>query len=104
MSWRDSALCAQVDPAIFFPEKGASTREARSVCRVCPVRRECLEAALSSPWEEHGVWGDTSVLERRAMRPKTVHAGGCTVKGCDQPHTAKGYCSSHYNRIVRTAS
>ena len=31
--WTLDALCAQVDPEAFFPEKGGSTREAKSVCK-----------------------------------------------------------------------
>ena len=35
-----------VDPDLFFPERGASTREAKEVCRGCVVREDCLEYAL----------------------------------------------------------
>lgn len=106
MSWRDSALCAQTDPAIFFPEKGASTREAKSVCKVCPVIRECRESVLASPWEEHGVWADLSMMERRKLRPNARPAvrTSCDIAGCDEPHVAKGYCKSHYNRLARGTS
>ena len=47
LRWQDKALCAQVDPEIFFPEKGGSTREAKRVCRPCDVHAECLEYALT---------------------------------------------------------
>ena len=30
LAWQQHALCAQTDPEAFFPEKGGSTREARS--------------------------------------------------------------------------
>lgn len=32
-SWQDQANCLGVDPDLFFPERGASTREAKEVCR-----------------------------------------------------------------------
>ena len=32
-SWQDYANCLGVDPDLFFPERGASTREAKEVCR-----------------------------------------------------------------------
>ena len=32
-SWHDQANCLGVDPDLFFPERGASTREAKEVCR-----------------------------------------------------------------------
>ena len=31
--WHDHANCLGVDPDLFFPERGASTREAKEVCR-----------------------------------------------------------------------
>ena len=47
-SWQDNANCLGVDPDLFFPERGASTREAKEVCRACIVRVECLEYALAN--------------------------------------------------------
>ena len=37
-SWQDYANCLGVDPDLFFPERGASTKEAKEVCRGCVVR------------------------------------------------------------------
>ena len=37
-NWQDQANCLGVDPDLFFPERGASTREAKEVCRGCVVR------------------------------------------------------------------
>ena len=37
-SWQEYANCLGVDPDLFFPERGASTREAKEVCRGCVVR------------------------------------------------------------------
>ena len=64
--WAEQALCAQTDPEAFFPEKGGSTREAKKVCAVCPVRTECLEWALEHK-ERAGVWGGLSERERRKL-------------------------------------
>ena len=36
--WKDLSNCLGVDPDLFFPERGASTREAKEVCRGCEVR------------------------------------------------------------------
>ena len=66
-AWQDRALCTQVDPEIFFPEKGGSTREAKRVCQACEVRAECLEYALGID-ERHGIWGGMSERERRRLR------------------------------------
>ena len=40
--WQSRANCMGVDPDLFFPERGASTREAKEVCRGCVVREDCL--------------------------------------------------------------
>ena len=42
-NWQDQANCLGVDPDLFFPERGASTREAKEVCRGWVVRLDCLE-------------------------------------------------------------
>jgi WhiB family transcriptional regulator, redox-sensing transcriptional regulator len=67
LAWQDYALCAQTDPEAFFPEKGGSTRDAKKVCRACPVRAECLEYALEHD-ERFGIWGGMSERERRRLK------------------------------------
>ena len=67
--WRESALCAQTDPEVFFPPVGSSGEMARRICRQCPVTAECLEVALSRPaHSDEGIWGGTTPKERRAIR------------------------------------
>jgi WhiB family transcriptional regulator, redox-sensing transcriptional regulator len=69
LKWQDKALCAQVDPEIFFPEKGGSVRDPKRVCARCEVRRECLDYALThEDAGRFGIWGGTSERERRALR------------------------------------
>jgi WhiB family redox-sensing transcriptional regulator len=65
--WVDGALCAQTDPESFFPAKGSNAAAAKSTCKACPVRAECLEAAMADPTLD-GVWGGTTPMERRALR------------------------------------
>jgi WhiB family redox-sensing transcriptional regulator len=60
-------LCAQTDPEAFFPEKGGSVRDAKAICRRCPVIAACLDYALASD-ERFGVWGGMSERERHALR------------------------------------
>lgn len=65
--WQDEANCMGVDPDLFFPERGASTREAKAVCRSCEVRVDCLDYALANG-EKFGIWGGHSERERRRLR------------------------------------
>ncbi|MGI9603512.1 MAG: WhiB family transcriptional regulator [Acidimicrobiales bacterium] len=66
-AWQDYANCLGVDPDLFFPERGASTREAKEVCRGCEVQDDCLEYALRNG-EKFGIWGGMSERERRRIR------------------------------------
>ncbi len=65
--WYAQANCLGVDPDLFFPERGASTREAKEVCRGCVVKDDCLEFALANG-EKFGIWGGMSERERRRVR------------------------------------
>jgi WhiB family transcriptional regulator, redox-sensing transcriptional regulator len=65
-AWQGSALCAQADPEIFFPDKGESPAPAKSVCRRCPVRQDCENDALSRR-ERYGIWGGTTERRRREI-------------------------------------
>jgi WhiB family redox-sensing transcriptional regulator len=64
-----------VDPELFFPERGSSTREAKEVCRGCVVRIECLEFAIANS-EKFGIWGGMSERERRRVRRARVLQNG----------------------------
>ena len=62
------AHCRGLDPELFYPdEHQVVDPEARAVCAVCPVNTDCLNHALSNG-EKHGVWGGTSVNDRRQIR------------------------------------
>lgn len=68
-TWREAAVCASVGTEPFFPEKGASAREARAVCAVCPVRAACLRYAIEHD-ERHGIWGGLTEHQRRRLRER----------------------------------
>lgn len=69
-SWMRDAVCASIDGDAFFPGVGESTAKAKAVCRRCPVREECLAAALAEPGDEWGVRGGLGPRERRALRKR----------------------------------
>jgi WhiB family redox-sensing transcriptional regulator len=62
-----AALCAQVDPDLWFPDKGGSTRVPKQICAGCPIKAECLAWAIATD-ERYGVWGGLSEKERRALK------------------------------------
>jgi len=66
--WRHDAECVRyVGLVDFFPSHGESAREAKAVCAMCSVRKECLDYAMR--WEQLcGVWGGLSERERRQLR------------------------------------
>ena len=66
-AWQLVGNCVGVDPDLFFPERGASTKEAKAVCHGCSVREDCLEYALSVG-ERFGIWGGLSERERKRIR------------------------------------
>ena len=76
--WHDYANCLGVDPDLFFPERGASTREAKEVCRGCEVRHDCLEFALQNG-EKFGIWGGLSERERRRIRRQRAQVARSTI-------------------------
>lgn len=66
-TWQSRANCMGVDPELFFPERGSSTREAKEVCRGCVVQQDCLDFAIANG-EKFGIWGGMSERERRRVR------------------------------------
>lgn len=64
--WMDDALCAEVDPELWFPEKGGAVEPARAICQRCTVAAECLDYALTNN-ERFGMWGGVSERTRRTL-------------------------------------
>ena len=69
-SWRDEARCLD-SPELFFPDNdtGPAAQQAKAICKVCPVRVQCLELALTND-ERAGIWGGFTTTERGKM-PRT---------------------------------
>lgn len=65
----DAGVCAQTDPELFFPEKGeiSKANQAKRLCESCDVRDACREYAIERG-EPFGIWGGTTVDERRRIR------------------------------------
>ena len=67
--WMADAACAEVDPELWFPETGGSSREAKRICARCGVLAECLAYAMAND-ERYGVWGGHSERARRKLRTR----------------------------------
>ena len=65
--WRTRGECADRNPDMWFSTAGRNVKEAKRLCRLCAVRRECLAFAVQSAIP-HGVWGGMSEIERRGLR------------------------------------
>ena len=66
-SWKQDANCLGINPDLFYPERGVSSAQAKSVCRGCTVKEQCLEYALQNG-EKFGIWGGMSERGRRVLR------------------------------------
>lgn len=67
LDWRQLGNCRGISPALFYPERGEPTNQAKAICAACDVRVECLEWALTRG-ERYGIWGGMSERERRRVR------------------------------------
>ncbi|WP_053801336.1 WhiB family transcriptional regulator [Streptomyces rimosus] len=69
LDWTDEALCRQVDPELWFPETGHTSKAAKEICARCPVLQSCREWAAQTTAGElsvaQGVWGGMTERERR---------------------------------------
>ncbi|MGP3691536.1 WhiB family transcriptional regulator [Streptomyces sp. IBSNAI002] len=74
----DGAVCAQIDPELFFPELGGTTHHAKAACARCPRVQQCLDYALSND-ERYGVWGGLSVRERHTLVASARRGTGRTA-------------------------
>ena len=70
--WRAQALCAKFDPDLFFAPGAIEHKEAKRVCRDCPVQSQCLSYAMTTP-VDHGIWGGMTERERRRHRRQKTY-------------------------------
>jgi len=78
VSWQMQAACRGRDPELFFPGSGGSStfpgrkeREAKAICKGCPVDQECLTFALlheaEDPAMRYGIYGGLTQGERKSL-------------------------------------
>lgn len=105
-TWRQKALCRDLDTSIFFPETESRDElrvlyaEARKYCNECIVRNQCLEAALRE--EEHentrryGMRGGKTPSQRKGIRAQqrmahgySLYTMGCRCDICRNANTKR---------------
>lgn len=75
VEWRTRSLCRQhPNPEYWFPDKKLPqsirtmrSREARTICNMCPVFYQCREYAISAE-EEYGIWAAQDLATHRGRR------------------------------------
>ncbi|MFI7644109.1 WhiB family transcriptional regulator [Nonomuraea sp. NPDC049400] len=101
--WQDDAACRGQSLTLFFGYEGeraeardARERMAKAICAECPVRRECVEFALSRP-EKYGIWSLTederASVRRRRMR-RAAMAGVSAAPSNEVVKEEEKHCSS----------
>lgn len=67
-AWMDYASCADhPNPDLWFPGVGISEEasEAKRICQVCPVIKECARYGAK---EQIGIWGGMGYRQRRQLK------------------------------------
>ena len=65
--WRGLGSCSKTDPDLWFAVGAMEHKQAKRICRECPVQSQCLAYAMDAP-VDHGIWGGLTERERRRFR------------------------------------
>ena len=65
--WRAMGSCSKTDPDLWFAVGAIEHKQAKRICRECPVQGQCLAYAMDAP-VDHGIWGGLTERERRRFR------------------------------------
>ena len=75
--WRSEAACRSLPTAWWYVTRGDRAPRAKAICAACPVKAECLEAAMAEDGSgAFGVRGGMSARERNQLRRQRRRAGG----------------------------
>ncbi len=93
--WRESALCKDEDPELWFPLGHISpsalyqAEQAKSICYACSVRFECLEDVLNSG-DSFGIRAGFDEQERLKTHPDTLRRLASETQADDGPNRVVG--------------
>jgi WhiB family redox-sensing transcriptional regulator len=67
--WVEEAACAGADPELFAPlhDRAPEIQQAKSLCRSCPVRIDCLNDAFDMS-DDTTIRGGHTARERRFLK------------------------------------
>ena len=103
LNWQDDSECAkrgnQDKVEFFFSGKRAEQAEAKKMCGVCPVRRDCAKWALEER-QVWGIWGGLDEVELR--RTLSVNADGMEIRRDRYPRCpgCRATCASLTTEVV----
>lgn len=63
-----AAACAEIDPEMWFPEKGGNATRPKAICGTCDLQAACLAYAMR--FDLYGIWGGLSRDERAQERTR----------------------------------
>ena len=90
--WMADALCAQVSRGDeWFSDDLKEQNFAKHVCRLCPVRAQCLEFALKTG-QRYGVWGGVPASAMHGLRADR----GYRLPRREAPHGTAARYKGHY--------
>lgn len=68
--WMADASCQNKPTRWWYSTDRRDQDRAKSYCNPCPVRTECLDAAMGR--DEYGIWGGMTLEERQALHNRTI--------------------------------
>lgn len=87
LQWQTKAACTNADPEIFFSE--GRHNKPLEYCNNCPVKKDCLNYAVTEQID-HGIWGGMTPGQRRNAKGKWGRPTGLIEHG-----TYNGYRMHH---------
>lgn len=78
--WRAQAACLGRADEMHPDNSEAGIANAKTICRPCPVWRECLADAIRTDDNEHGIRGGLKPCERRALARQAARRAGQPVE------------------------
>jgi WhiB family redox-sensing transcriptional regulator len=82
----DEALCATIDPELWFSDSRNDKARAKQLCLTCRSCAKCREWAVPQDmlW---GIWGATTAGDRKQIRAQrlSILRASSTIPGGEQP-------------------